>query len=427
MAPTFSIKAALMKKLVSLFIGLSLTVVAFGQNYWSSVAAGVSGDLLSISFGSDMVGYISGKDSLLLKTTDGGRTWNRQPASGLSFSLAAKDIVHLRFLSPTVGYAVISNFRNPIYMGATYKTTDGGATWSPVNKGNIAPYRTYFFSEDNGYQIGSAFFAGYAIERLSAGVAGNLRYFSYNPFQFLFAIDFQDTTTGITGGSGGYVYRTNNGGATWDTVKTNTDSAINAIRFVSRHTIVAATDDNNGTLIRSDDSGKTWQRDLNSLSFFYPKMSSLVRSKRDSLIAVGKPAISNTGVIYWYRNGTISLHGTTQPLHEVTMRNDSVAFAVGDSGLIVTNARYLLSAGSITAASKKMKLYPNPATGIFFVQLEAAAGVAVFDATGRMVYRRSIPSKLHEIDLSGAAKGIYVIKAEGQESAISPGYIVMHE
>lgn len=54
-----------------------------------------------------------------------------------------------------------------------------------------------------------------------------------------------------------------------------------------------------------------------------------------------------------------------QPLYEVTMNNDSIAYAVGDSGLIVTN-RTAPVTGLMPPEiiQDKLKIYPNPKSGL---------------------------------------------------------------
>jgi photosystem II stability/assembly factor-like uncharacterized protein len=383
---------------------------AHSQGYWSPVASGTTKRLLSVSFGSSSVGYISGNDSLLLKTTDGGKSWLPQYFTGMTLPASANDIVQVNFLSATVGYAVVSNADNPVYVGSTFKTSNGGATWAPMDKTNIAIYRTFFFSEDNGYQIGSAFFAGHTVEKLTAGVANNLKYFTFMPQQFLYGVDFYDTSTGIVGGDNGIVYRTFNAGQSWDTVKTNVDSTINAIRYLSRSNLIAMTNESNGSLIRSIDSGRTWVTDHTSITFFYPQMKSIVRSKRDSLISVGAGPATSPGVIYWYHHAGMPIYTVaTQHLNEVAMRDDSVAYIVGDSGLILTNSKYILQAGSFTALQNSLKVYPNPGSRIINVEANAPHTLAVYSATGSLVKEVSTFSKSHTVSLEGCPRGVYLI------------------
>ena len=401
-----------MKALLFLISALCISLTASGQSQWRTIPSGTSKQLLSISFGSDSVGYIGGKDSLLLKTTNGGISWNPVIYTGLSFTFTAKDILNVNFISPQVGYAVIGNAPNPLGWGAIFKTTNGGANWARVPGYWSAPYRTFFFDEFNGYHIGAAPYLGNVVEKLTAGTWVKLTSFTGNPLALMISIDFYDTLTGITGDQKGKVYRTFDGGLSWEVIKTNTDSAINSIRFIDRSTIVAVTNNHLVTVIVSTDSGRTWQNDLISLTPFYPKMKSLVRSPRDSLISVGVSPDSSRGAIYWYRYGTPFMDSTMNPLQDVAMRDDSIAYAVGDSGLIVTNAMPLISVGMAAPISSSLKLYPNPCAGVFFTDMNVPHSIRVYDLSGRVVHRQSIPSRHQTIDLSAGHSGLYILETE---------------
>lgn len=398
-----------MKKII-LLLAILISFSAQGQsNYWSKVNSGTTNRLMSISFGSPSVGYISGADSLLLKTTDGGKTWHPHSHFGMAFSLASPDIIHVNFVNSTTGFAIVSSYQDPTYQGAMYKTVDGGSTWAPVVSGNIAAYSTFFFDENNGYQVGSAFFSGQTLMKVSNGVWGNYHYFSFSADEFLYTVDVYDAFVGIAGGTGGIVYRTFDGGVTWDTVKTVVDSNINALKFLDHRTIVGACNDPMGGLIISTDTGRTWQKETNSLSFFYPYFKSLALSKKDSIIAVGRASGNNSGVILAWRNGFWNADGADQPLRSVAMSNDSVAFAVGDSGLIVSNLHHLVSVAGPEKDEPFVQIYPNPSDGSFITRMQVHHTIKVFDAIGRLVYRVDSPSLDHHIRLTDKVSGMYTI------------------
>ncbi len=62
-----------MKK-ATLFLFFIIQQLAFTQE-WYSVSTPTTKKLNVIDFPTPNVGYIGGNDSLLLKTTNGGRTW----------------------------------------------------------------------------------------------------------------------------------------------------------------------------------------------------------------------------------------------------------------------------------------------------------------------------------------------------------------
>ena len=95
-----------MKKFVSLII-IVICGLGVSAQHWQEVASGVSLKLNSVSFGTDLVGYIGANDSTLLKTVDGGVTWAIHPTQGLQFSTVLPDIIQVDFIDDLVGFAMV--------------------------------------------------------------------------------------------------------------------------------------------------------------------------------------------------------------------------------------------------------------------------------------------------------------------------------
>lgn len=388
-----------------------LCVQSVAQSSWQSVNSGTTKNLMSISFGTSAVGYVGGADSTLLKTSDGGLTWTTVNYSGLNFSQFEKDIIHVNFINADTGFAIVSNFRNPLYLGRLYRTFDGGTSWSELVTGTIAPFSTFFFDIDNGYEVGSAFFAGHVIIKQTNGNWGPGFYFDFSPQDFLYTIDCYDNNMCIAAGTGGFVYRSLDGGNSWDTVKTVTDSAIHALKFLNDHTVLAACDNPMGGLIISYDTGRTWQYDMNTLTFLYPQLKGLVASKKDSFIAVGKANADTSGVILSWHNGFTSAEFAPQVLYGVAMANDSVGYVVGNNGLIMTN-RNALSIVSPEQRQPGFNVYPNPSNGWVNTEMLAEHKVYIYDVSGKLVCENENFSKTHSINTSALAKGVYLLKAD---------------
>ena len=158
----------------------------------------------------------SGKPLAVLQTTDGGAHWSNVNTSAL-IDMSSGDLWRrIDFVSTTVGYIYTSGGGdNP---QKTYKTTNGGASWSPVlSRGGVMNLR--FYNEQIGLMRG-----GYPLPQ---------------------------------------IYRTFDGGITWDTVAVNNAQPGwgNDIEFLPGNPArVWYTDHNN--LLFSSDTGRTWTQQV---------------------------------------------------------------------------------------------------------------------------------------------------------------------
>ena len=59
-----------------------------------------------------------------------------------------------------------------------------------------------------------------------------------------------------------------------------------------------------------------------------------------------------------------------------------------------------------------LKLWPNPTSGRFTIEMESASDIEVMDCQGRCVARFMLKHGANQIDLSGLTKGLYFIKKE---------------
>jgi photosystem II stability/assembly factor-like uncharacterized protein len=89
---------------------------------WQPQQSGVSARLRGVSAVSDRAAWVSGANGTILRTTDGGVTWQRRPVAGAE-SLDFRDV---DAISEVVAYALSIG---PGGASRIYKTTDGGDRW----------------------------------------------------------------------------------------------------------------------------------------------------------------------------------------------------------------------------------------------------------------------------------------------------------
>jgi gliding motility-associated-like protein len=151
-------------------------------------AGSTSQTFTQIEFPSRLVGYVAGNRDTIWKTTDGGITWNKLPlpTPGVTPQITYTDMFAL---NENVVYLTGNGFPRKV----VFRTTDGGATWQDITN-NI----------------------------LTSG-GGNIN-----------AVVFHDLNNGYVLSPGGYLFKTNNGGASWTLDIAPTNILFNALVFAPK-------------------------------------------------------------------------------------------------------------------------------------------------------------------------------------------------
>lgn len=395
-----------MKNILVFSLSLLCSVMASAQ-FWVPVAINTSLKLNSISFGSDQVGYIGANDSTLFKSFDAGNTWAKIPTPGVNFSRDTPHITQVDFVSADTGYLMLGSAP---FGGSLYKTTDGGGSWIRDTTYMCSPVFTYNFDSQNAFVVGSSCFGGKTIDKKENGSwSFQTTYLSWN-IDYLYTIDFYNASFGMAAGDSGQVHRTLDGGLSWDTINTVTNEKIWDVQFVSDSVIYAVVDSAFNELMISIDSGKTWDFHHNSLTFFYPDLKALEGMNNESVVAVGAASMPNLGIILWgsERNTNWRVESTPEPLNNVTALNDSVAFVVGDNGLLMRSNGILNGVGSVPK-SRLLNIFPNPARDRITIQTsDRLLKVCIVDVMGKTVYEGG---DAPHISVAHLVSGIYYVVA----------------
>lgn len=323
------------------------------------------------------------------KTVDGGLTWNQQNSN--AYSTAGEswlDVVH--FFNSNVGLTFGDPFAATLKF-EIYKTTDGGANWTPINTVSA-------LSGEYGYNGGVAY-------------AGNSVWFTTNKGKLIRTTDMGLTwsklNTPITdfGGTaaGGTVYfADNNNGVLLARATTGTGTT--AVSTYKIHTTT------NGGLTWS--SGVAYTKPYRSLSFI---------PGSTTLVGVGSETVGTTTT---QSSAYSTDYGVTWTLIDSGVQRTDIAFLDGSTGwaggfatTATTDGIYkytgpALGMPNFNATKNQISAFPNPTNGA--MKISGATPInefKVFDLLGKEVLTAKF-SAVNEvnIDLSPLQMGTYLLK-----------------
>ena len=177
------------------FTGVSIITTSNGGGSWiSHPQSGALLSLKSVFFTSTSTGFaINGYD--LIKTIDGGMTWN------LITSFHGSSCNTIFFPTPDIGYIIGTG---------VYKTTNAGINWSIINVTN-GGYSLFFTSSNIGY---SGKGGGVINKTIDGGInwTPQTAYCDTGTYNAILSIYFPTIDTGYAVGGSGTILKTTNGG-----------------------------------------------------------------------------------------------------------------------------------------------------------------------------------------------------------------------
>ncbi len=445
-----------MKNHLPIIFSLLLSPFTFAQfpsaSTWTQINLPTTSNLLDIDFPSNEIGYIGAANGELLKSIDGGITWEL-----VNFTLSTPNpnvlgaIYDIEFSDINNGYMLMGANGPSWNASYLYTTSDGGNTWENfAHDGNVMEMGS-IFSDNNDHLFlgGVGFFESSLI----------LEYDNFNWTQnvgiptsvsptsaVVVDMDFNENL-GLAATNGEYILRSDDYGQTWDTVNTNIDAntMISSVLIIDEFIAYAGYESNGMSfgLLKTEDGGLSWFQDMNSATFFYPKWNCLDQSE-STVINHSRPiyagASIETGTSTGF-NGMIfeSSDGFSWTYSEVAESINAIAsndyeefidftgstnlmkktFAVGNSGYLITN--HMIQNLSIEESDEvEVEIYPNPAIDQITIKLDKANDwtVKIIDHSMKEV-RVDIESYSSEkiINISSLASGVYYITLtkEGQK------------
>lgn len=289
--------------------------------------------------------WAGGSAGRIIKSTDGGSSW-------ASFSSPTTSTINsLEFTSPLRSYVLTST--------TLYATTNGGSLWGTQLSTSAGSQEVVFSTLYRGYMCGTngivrystkgtdwaapttlpsggyysiattpdtmiAYICGYSgtsskiIKTANAGgVWINLDNAVFQGVTF-YSINFPTATTGWVVGTGGNIFKTTDGGTSWNSQTSNTSASLQSVVFSDEDHGVAV--GNSGVIIKTTNGGTTWTRSTDVTD--QPLMSTLLLNEYTT-IAVGQGGVilksynaplpvELTSFTAAYRNGTVTLNWETK-------------------------------------------------------------------------------------------------------------------
>ncbi|HQW86412.1 MAG TPA: hypothetical protein PLH93_04460 [Flavobacteriales bacterium] len=207
----------------------------------------------------------------------------------------------------------------------------------------------------------------------------------------------------------GAIYRSTDGGLTWQQVHADATAGFSAVAFSSSTNGVATRND--GTILRTTDGGSTWAPAVNNHAGTYILTGATFRGDGAGFVtgyrtdgSAGYILFSDDGGATWDLNYSTATLNSARRLYDVHFYDTAHGYAMG-------HMRPLRSNGLITAVEEEpmegFSLFPVPADDLVTVVVGGPAEVLVRDAQGR-VMRRAATLDRALIPLDGLAAGLYV-------------------
>jgi len=382
-------------KLITVGFGNSISKTLDGGSTWENLDQSVHAEFQQIGFFDALEGLAivgSTKFRQLIRTYDGGHTWQLD-------TLVPNGPFYKMWISGSSCYLL--NYGQQIM-----KTNDGGENWKLVDApgGLLEYFDMQFPNENTGYlcSLGGKF-----VKTIDGGETWMDK--SVSDTCILTHMFFNNENKGwLINSAGPNILRTLDGGDSWY-VTSLVDEIICSplnIFFVDENLGYATTIQ--GKLFKTNNGGDTWE----SIYEFSSAYHSLV-----CFISENEGWVTISNVVYHTFDG-----GTTWDngqwlggyLKNFFFLNNELGWVCGDGGLV---ANYDITVGQneIIHETDRISLFPNPSNREIMVTTQNIAenieGIKVFNLKGQQVlnFTDLHQSNTFSFNISGLSKGVYIV------------------
>ncbi len=375
-----------------------LQSVSFAQ--WTSrYINNINGNYLRrIQFVNSLNGYTAGGNGTLIKTTDGGDTWNTLNIGTTAF------LTSIYFLNPNTGW--VAGFG-----GFMKKTTDAGNSWITQTVPNASTFANMlFFNELTGYIAGAA---QQGMNQFAKTINGGTTWNIISTSTFAWGeINFVNQLTGWVEAPD-YFAKTTDGGISW--TRLLYDGSNQNFYFLNDQTGWVASEHIMKKTINGGFSWSFYPVPIDfpyGLKFFDQNTGWCVGSSGSS----GVVCKSTDGGINW----NIQKVEPNNAFYDASFINASTGWISGKATVVYTTNGGLVSVSQIsTSIPSEFSLkqnYPNPfnpATKISFdIKNSTFASLKIFDMTGKEIktlVNENIAAGSYEVNFNASElnSGVY--------------------
>jgi photosystem II stability/assembly factor-like uncharacterized protein len=235
-----------------------------GGATWQAQNSAITRGLSDVFFLDATRGWAVGDSGTILATTNGGRTWEAQ-TSPVSVNLNA-----VRFVSATRGW-IAGNFDNAVGLPTLLVTTNGGASWARTSATLPGEGVVHLFgmevTVDGGTQITAVGVDDFGALVLRSNDGGST--WSSQPvpadLDSLHAVDFVSASRGWAVGKLGTILFTNNGGASWSQQTAPVGSA-NLYDVAFANSNLGWCVGQGGVILKTANGGTSWSTQASTVS-----------------------------------------------------------------------------------------------------------------------------------------------------------------
>ncbi|MEM8584639.1 MAG: YCF48-related protein [Bacteroidota bacterium] len=370
----------------------------------------VRADFTEVVFFDENVGYVLGNQSTIGRTTDGGENWIfAQPDNFTSTFLTGR---HMEVLDNGDIIATWGSANASL-------STDGGNSWQNLltddEVDQVESGLEFFDVLDNGRII--FVMNEQVMYSDNGGQTWNFESFDELPFPIR-VVEFLDNDIGFVAGNDNKLYKTSNGGLSWQelTGPYASDNSDTRAFFAFDEMNLLASRGTGASF--SSDGGQTW----NDISDF-PTGYGFSLDANGRLWSTGF-ASGNNGSLHWSDDMGQTWNDAAYVCHAgrggSLTPNEEFFYMVGDGGLIArVDTDLAVGTRSPRLRASRLNASPNPTSGFLTLDLSGQdlselADIQVFDLNGRLLMQRNIQNQPQiDLDLSAFAQGIYLVRVQG--------------